>query len=288
MWFVVVVAEERNFSRAAIRCNIAQPALSRRIQKVEETLGSKLFERQTRFVRVTPAGKLFVREARRTLAQSHRTVSLVQAFAKQQERPLTVGLSSLADLPHLYNLMERAQRSTSAMAVAIHTAYTPELVSGLVRGDLDLAVVDMPAQARGVRFHPLAVEPLVVVLPEKLNSPKQSILQLAELNSAPLALLSPDIDPVRAVIDQALSSAGARAFKIRDAANIPDLLDEVAVHGRLGLLRQSATRFQRQGVVYKRLADSPQAGCVLAWRADDRRAALVLLRDALIAFSRQP
>ncbi len=96
MWFVVVVAEERNFSRAAIRCNIAQPALSRRIQKVEEAIGTKLFERHTRFVRVTPSGKLFVREARRALAQSKRTVSVVQAFAKQQERPLVVGLSSLA------------------------------------------------------------------------------------------------------------------------------------------------------------------------------------------------
>lgn len=83
MWFVVAVAEERNFSRAAIRCNIAQSALSRRIQKVEEILGIKLFERRTRFVRVTLAGKLFVREARRTLEQSRRTVSLVQSFAKQ-------------------------------------------------------------------------------------------------------------------------------------------------------------------------------------------------------------
>ncbi len=146
----------------------------------------------------------------------------------------------------------------------------------------------MPTQARGIRFQPLAAESLVAVLPEKLTLSKQSAVQIAELHSAPLVLLSPDIDPGRAVIDQALSSVGARAFKIRDAASIPELLDEVAVHGRLGLLRQSATRFQRQGVVYKPLADSPQVGCALAWRADDRRTALGSLRDALIAFSRQP
>lgn len=69
MQFVVAVAEERSFTRAANRCNVTQPALSRRVQEVEEALGIRLFERQTRRVTVTPAGKLFVREARRALEQ---------------------------------------------------------------------------------------------------------------------------------------------------------------------------------------------------------------------------
>lgn len=126
------------------------------------------------------------------------------------------------------------------------------------------------------------------MLPEKFNTPKQSSVQLAELNAIPPVSLSADIDPAHEVIDRALSFAGARAFKIRDAANIPELLDEVAMHGRFGLLRQSSMRFQRQGVVYKPLADPIQVGCALAWRGDDRRPALVSLRDTLIAFSRQP
>jgi hypothetical protein len=104
----------------------------------------------------------------------------------------------------------------------------------------------------------------------------------------PPVLLSAHIDPVRTVIEQALSSAGARAFKIRDAVNIPELLDEVAIHGRFGLLRQSSMRFQRQGVVYKAVADPIQVGYALAWRSDDRRPAVVSLRDTLLAFSRQP
>jgi DNA-binding transcriptional LysR family regulator len=288
MWFVVVVAEERNFSRAAIRCNITQPALSRRVHEVEEALGAKLFERQTRCVRVTKAGWLFVREARRTLEQSRRTVSLVQAFAKQQASPVVVGLSSLSDLPRLYILVERAQRSTSAVTVSLRTAYTPQLILGLLRGNVDLAVVDVPTRARCIRFHPLAAEPLVVALPEKVNLSKQSTVQFTELKSAPLVLLSHDIDPGRDTIDQALSSAGVRAFKVYDAASIPELLDEVAVHGRLGVLRQSAIRFQRQGVVYKSLAETIRLGYALAWRADDRRSALMSLRDSFIAFSRQP
>jgi len=78
MRFVVAVAEERNFTRAAMRCHISQPALSRRVSEVESVLGARLFERRTRSVSITKAGHLFIREARRTLEQGQRTVSLVR------------------------------------------------------------------------------------------------------------------------------------------------------------------------------------------------------------------
>jgi DNA-binding transcriptional LysR family regulator len=97
MALVVAVAKEGNFSRAAVPCHISQPALSRQIGNAEEALGTKLFERRSRSAVLTPAGKLFVREARHTLEQGRRTASLVQAFAERQERPVVVGLSLLAD-----------------------------------------------------------------------------------------------------------------------------------------------------------------------------------------------
>src|SRR6266545_4270994 len=101
MRFVVAVAEERNFTRASERCHISQPALSRRVKEVESALGARLFERRTRGVTVTRAGQLFVREARRSIEQGHRTVSLVQALASQERRPISVGISCLADIPRI-------------------------------------------------------------------------------------------------------------------------------------------------------------------------------------------
>ena len=108
MRFVVAVAEERNFTRAAQRCNVTQPALSRQIANVENALGARLFERHTRSVIVTKAGHLFVREARRTLQQGQRTISLVQALIKMEERPVSIGLSALADQPRLHELIQSA------------------------------------------------------------------------------------------------------------------------------------------------------------------------------------
>lgn len=183
--------------------------------------------------------------------------------------------------------MEVAQRSTPEVKISVRTAHTPELLSGLLCGDVDLAVVDLPAQQRGIRTHALSAEPLIAAVPERLNVPKQPAVRLAELNRAPLVLLSQPIDPGRAVIEQALASSGARAFKIHDAASIPELLDEVALQSRFGLVRQSAMRFQRPGVIYKPLSEPVQLGTALAWRVDHRWSALFSFRDALIAFAGQ-
>src|SRR6266702_4615955 len=244
MRFVVAVAEERNFTRAAMRCNISQPALSRRVSEVESALGTKLFERRTRSVRITRAGHLFVREARRTLEQSRRAVSLVRAFVKSHEAPVSLGFSALADPATLRSLIEQSVRTVAGMSLATHSANTPELMRDLLRSDVDLAIVDLPIRARSIRLAPLFIE-------------------------------------------QHLSFVGTRAFRIHDCASVHELLDAVALDGRVGLIRQSASRFQREGVLYKLLSKPIQVGSALAWCADDRRPKLLSFRSALIAFSRQ-
>jgi hypothetical protein len=105
-----------------------------------------------------------------------------------------------------------------------------------------------------------------------------------------MVLLSESVDPGRVAIEQAINAVGARAFKIRNAESIPQLLDEVALHGRIGLLRQSATRLQRQGVQYRPLSDPISVGCALACRNEHRAhwPALASFRDALIASFQQP
>lgn len=97
-----------------------------------------------------------------------------------------------------------------------------------------------------------------------------------------MVLLSQAVDPARILIDQQIASAGSRAFRAHDVAAVPELLDQVSIHGRAGLLRQSATRFQRAGVVYKPLEETITVGCALAWRAENRSPAVISLRDLLL------
>lgn len=287
MQLAVAVAEERNFTRAAARCNISQPALSKRVREIESALGTRLFERHTRNVSVTQAGRVFVRQAQQTLEQGHRTVSLVHAIATREQRPVTLGISSLADQHRVQTLIQSVSRAKSTPSFITQTANIPELTLGLLRGDIDLAVVDLPAKARGLSLTSLFSETLVGVLSERLASPRRQTIRLSDLVRLPMVLLSPTVDPARTVMDEKLSSLGTRGFRVHNAGSVTELLDQVAIHRRSGLLRQSVMRFQRYGVVYKPLVEPITVGCALAWRTDNRSPTRVALRDLLLTFARQ-
>jgi len=287
MRLAAAVAEERSFTRAARRCNLSQPALSHRIKELERELSAKLFERRTRHVAITAAGKLFMKEARRTLAQSARTVSLVRAFAKKEESPITVGISSVCDLPKINTMLEQAKRCVTDTRVVARTAHTPELLRQLVCGEIDLAILDGPVREAGVRCVQIASEPLVAALSETLFPAHKQTIHMSELRKLPLALLAPEIDASRPTIEKSLASAGARAFRILDAGGFHELLDEVALHNRVGILRQSATRFYRQGVVFKPLDEEISVSSVLAWRTDNRAPKTLRLRDEIIRLQMQ-
>ena len=89
--YFVVVAEELNFTRAAVRLQIAQPPLSRQIQNLEQTLGFTLLERTNRRVALTAAGEVFLTECRQILSQIERGVLLAQRVAQGEVGQLIVG-----------------------------------------------------------------------------------------------------------------------------------------------------------------------------------------------------
>src|SRR5260370_18712710 len=89
--YVVVLAEELNFTRAALRLHVAQPSLSKQIRELEDYLRAQVFERTKREVRLTAAGEAFAPDARLTLLHTHRAGGGARAARGQQQRPCTVG-----------------------------------------------------------------------------------------------------------------------------------------------------------------------------------------------------
>jgi LysR family hca operon transcriptional activator len=96
--YVTVLAEVLNFTRAAARLHVAQPALSKQIRQLEENLGAKLFERTKREVRLTAAGEAFTAEARLTLFHADRAVQGAKAARGLHRGPWSIGYSPLIDL----------------------------------------------------------------------------------------------------------------------------------------------------------------------------------------------
>ena len=96
--YVVAVAEELHFTRAAERLYLTQSALTRQIAQLENNLGVRLFNRDTRHVELTAAGKVFVEEARRILESAHRAVALAQGTDRQDHGEIRIAYSPLVDL----------------------------------------------------------------------------------------------------------------------------------------------------------------------------------------------
>jgi DNA-binding transcriptional LysR family regulator len=287
MRYFLAIAEERSFTRAAKRCHVAQSSLSRQIHAMEVRLEARLLDRLPRDIRLTEAGKIFEKEANKALEHSRRAVSLVHALKRETDLKLRIGLSTLCNLPHMRRLVETARRSAGQVAVECMTANTPELLLALHRGKLDLTVVDLPIKSRGIGIHSVLSEPLIAVLPHNHPLAQRPIVRVFELKKEQLSITSRLIDPGSVSIETMLLKAGIGASSLVPAANLVELLDYVALHRNVGLMRSSAGRLRRDAVLYKPLSDSIQLEAAIAWRTENRSSQLLSFRDALIAFGQQ-
>jgi DNA-binding transcriptional LysR family regulator len=285
MRYFLAIAEERSFTRAARRCHVAQPSLSRQIRALENSLGTRVFERLPREIRITPAGKVFEREASQVMEHSQRAVSLVQSLERAKRQQLTIGLSVLCDLPRMQSLLQKTQKATPESSVACSQANTADLSLALLRGKLDLAIVDLPFTEKGISTLPIHSEALIVSLPERHLLHARPMVRLFELKKEHIVLLSSDVDPGMALIEAALQQAGVSSW--HTVSTVVEQLDHVAVERSIGLMRASAGRLRRDGAISKPFANSIQLETAIAWRTEDRNRQMVSFRDALMAFSQR-
>lgn len=164
--YVVMLARERHFGRAAEKCHVSQPTLSVAVKKLEEQLGVLLFERGASDVKITPIGQRVVAQAEKVLQEA----ALVREIADQGKDPLggplrlgviyTIGPYLLPRLIPL--LHERAPR----MPLLIQENFTSRLAEGLKRGDLDVIIIALPFAENGVVTQAVYDEPFRVLIPE--------------------------------------------------------------------------------------------------------------------------
>lgn len=252
---------------------------------MEARLGTRVFDRLPREIRTTAAGKIFEKEAALALEHCRRAASLVQAFEREKKQLLKVGLSALSNLPAMQTLLTKAQKGVPELVVERSQAYTAELMLQLLRGQLDLTIVDLPIQERGISVHPVHTESLIVALPHDHPLTVRPMVRLFELKKQQLTLLSDKADPATTDIEAMLRQSGIAPSHM--ASSVIELLDHVAVHRIVGLLRASTGRLRRDGVVSKPFAHSILIETAVAWRTDDRNPAMMSFRDSLIAFGQR-
>jgi DNA-binding transcriptional LysR family regulator len=196
---VVVVAEELNFTAAAERLHIAQPALSRAIRQLEDEIGFLLFVRSTRRVALTEAGREFVYEARKALHYSERVSEVVRRKKIQAAHKLVIGYPPQFDIRFLADLEKTKIPGVIDLQVVTKGSFTVEILSNIPNGELDAGIVLMPPGYRertSLRKISLHHYPIEVAVLKTHSLARKKVLTLTDIRDEKLIIPKREKNPV--------------------------------------------------------------------------------------------
>ena len=163
--YLVALAHERHFGRAAEKCHVSQPTLSVAVKKVEEELGIQLFERSASEVKITETGRRIVAQAERVLMEASQIQEIAAAGKDPLAGPLRVGVIYTIGPYLLPRLIPRVHQLAPRMPLIIQENFTARLAEALKRGELDVIIISLPFDEAGVVAQPVYDEPFRVLMP---------------------------------------------------------------------------------------------------------------------------
>jgi LysR family hydrogen peroxide-inducible transcriptional activator len=187
--YVCAIAETGSFSRAAERCQIAQPSLSQQVLKLEEDLGTKLFDRLGRSVRLTEAGRAFLPHARSILSQMEMARSSVADKCADVRGSVAVGVIPTIAPYLMPRYAAGFAKKYPEAKLRIVEETTPILVENLRNLSIDFAILALPLRHKDLELFPLRTEPLFAVLPKDHPRARVKSLTLKDLRGEPFVML---------------------------------------------------------------------------------------------------
>ena len=187
--YIVAVAHELHFGRAAAACFVSQPTLSVAVKKLEDELGVVIFERQKHDVTITPPGKRIVEQARIVLEQARTIKLLAEEGRDPLKGSLRLGVIYTIGPYLLPKLIPLLHRAAPDLTLIIDEDFTANLAEKLKAGDLDMIIVSTPFEVQGVTTTVLYKEPFVVALPRGHPLARKKSIKADDLIDETLLLL---------------------------------------------------------------------------------------------------
>lgn len=289
--YIVAVAREGHFGRAAGTCHVSQPTLSVAIKKLEEELGVQLFERLSNEIALTPLGERIVAQAQRTLEAAEGVKELAQQGRDQLSGPLRLGAIHTIG-PYVFpDLIPLLHERAPAMPLVVEENYTAGLVERLKRGDLDVAILALPLSEQGIVTLPVYEEPFVVLLPASHPLTARKTIKSEHLENEPVLLLGSGHCFRDQVIEACPACVPQPGLKSELAQTVEggslETIRHMVVSG-LGITvlpctAAGAGRYSQRLVEVRRFANPvPRRTVALAWRVSFPRPKVIdLLKTAI-------
>jgi LysR family hydrogen peroxide-inducible transcriptional activator len=275
--YLVTLADTRHFGRAAERCHVSQPTLSTQLRKLEEYLGVALVERQPRRVALTAAGEAIVERARPLLRDADDIRSLARASQDPLSGSLKIGLIPTLGPYLLPRVAPKIAKALPKLSLLLHEYQTAPLVERTLAGELDLAILALPADTKGLVTRSMFAESFLVAMPERHRLAARKRVRAADLEGEKLLLL----EEGHCLRDQALevcAHAGSEEQDFR-ATSLETLRQMVAAGLGLTLLPGLAAEgpfASARGLAVRPFAPpSPNRVIGAAWRRSTSRGAAI-------------
>jgi DNA-binding transcriptional LysR family regulator len=267
--YFVVVAEERNFTRAAERLGMAQPPLSQQIRKLEHEIGAQLFRRLTRGVELTDAGRVLYEDARRIVSEVELAKSRAQSAARGQTGSIRVGFaSSVVFHPVIADIVRAYRESHPAVRLSPSESNVEALIDDLMAGRIDLAIIRQTSQESDrVKTEALLDEDMLIVLPPQHAMAVSPRINLRSIAHETLIMFPRALAPV--LYDEVISACQRAGFSPQlgqESTQVASAVSMVAAGFGVSIV-PSSIRQVHAGVTYHAIdGTQPKAQIVLACR----------------------
>jgi len=283
--YFVAVAQERNFTRAAEKLNIAQPPLSRQIHDLEEELGITLLDRDSRPIRLTEAGRLFYEHATQVLERVNDLRTMMRRVRDAERPRFVIGFVASTIYAALPALIRRFRAATPELDVSLVEMVSLDQIAALKEGRIDVGFGRIRFDDPAVRRDVLREEQLVVALPlshRLLEHPGP--LNFSDLSREPLVLYPRAPRPSYA--DQVISIFRDRGLEpqiAHEARELQTAIGLVAAEVGICIVPTSVQRLRRDDVVYRELTEQTiTSPIIMSRRVNDRSRELHILSNVIM------
>ncbi|MBI3915490.1 MAG: hydrogen peroxide-inducible genes activator [Betaproteobacteria bacterium] len=291
--YIVALAREKHFGRAAEKCFVSQPTLSQAVRKLEDELGVTLFERSAAEVAVTEIGEKVVEQSQRVLEQANAVKEIAKQGKDPLAGPLKIGVIFTIGPYLLPKLIPILHQRAPQMPLVIEENYTAALAEKLKWGDIDVAIIALPFDEPGMNLLAVYDEPFVVAVPREHPWAKKKSIRADDLAKESLLLLGTG----HCFRDQVLNACPALNRSSGSPGSIQKTVEgssletiRLMVASGLGVTVLPASALPQKAARGDLLAyvpftrPAPDRRVVLAWRKSfTRTAAIETLREAMLA-----
>lgn len=286
----VVVAEELHFGRAATRLHMTQPPLSRQIQLLEHQVGAELLDRTNRNVRLTPAGRAFLPDARAILRLAESASLSARRVSTGDAGSISIGFTASSGYRFLPGLILICHEKLPGVELVLKEMVTMEQVEALSAGRLDVALLRPHAAIADFETRCVAREPLVLALRDDHRLAQGALPTLEDFDHAPFLTYSPiEARYFHDLVAGTFSRAGVHPDFTQYVTQIHTILALVRAGLGAALIPEAATALRFKGVTFRpvqKLRPPKPVELFMAWKGDNDNPVLGKFMESCREYSR--